>query len=461
MTGQQPVLIVIDDEAGILDVVSRFAVRAGFEVIACNGGREGIARVESAHADLVMVDLRMPDIGGLEVLRAIRESNPDCRAVLMTGYASVDTAVEAIKLGAMDYLSKPLDFARLQQLFADVREEIERRHSVLSIERDLARRLEFCGMIGRGSLMQDLFALIRRLAPHVRTALLTGETGTGKELVARALHRTGPRRDRRFVTVNCSAVVETLFESELFGHVRGAFTGATEHKPGLFEAADGGTLFLDEIGELSAGMQAKLLRVLEKRRFTRVGGTEEIEVDVRVVCATHRDLEAETRRGTFRADLFFRISAFTILIPPLRDRPGEIVRLAELFVRQLSGNRRPPLITPAAAAALRRYPWPGNVRELRNAIERAVVIHTGHTIELEDLPDHVREGAVARGEAGAPVDIRDHVAGLERDAIDAALQACNGNQTEAARRLGISRRTLIYRMEKHGLKPPPASRAQE
>ncbi len=309
--------------------------------------------------------------------------------------------------------------------------------------------------------MQRVFELVRKVADHPITVLVCGETGVGKEVVAAAIHGASRRRAGPLVGVNCASLPEGLLESALFGHEKGAFTGADRRAQGFFEAADGGTLFLDEIGELSAGMQAKLLRVLEKRRFTRVGGTEEIEVDVRVVCATHRDLEAETRRGTFRADLFFRISAFTILIPPLRDRPGEIVRLAELFVRQLSGNRRPPLITPAAAAALRRYPWPGNVRELRNAIERAVVIHTGHTIELEDLPDHVREGAVARGEAGAPVDIRDHVAGLERDAIDAALQACNGNQTEAARRLGISRRTLIYRMEKHGLKPPPASRAQE
>ena len=229
MTGQRPTLVVIDDEQGILDVVGRFAVRTGFEVVQCAGGREGVARVQSGSADLVMLDLRMPDVGGLEVLRAIRESNPNCQVVLMTGYAAVDTAVEAIKLGAMDYLSKPLDFGRLERLLTGVREELERRRSVLALERDLARRLEFCGMIGRGPLMQDLFAMIRRLAPHVRTVLVTGETGTGKELVAGALHRTGPRRERRFVTVNCSAVVESLFESELFGHVRGAFTGATEN----------------------------------------------------------------------------------------------------------------------------------------------------------------------------------------------------------------------------------------
>ena len=245
-----------------------------------------------------MVDLRMPDVGGLDVLRAIRETDPHCQAVLMTGYASVDTAVEAIKLGATDYLSKPLDFARLEQLLAGVREELERRRSLLSIEGDLARRLEFGGMIGRGPVMQELFGMIRRLAPHVRTALITGETGTGKELVARALHKTGPRRDRRFVTVNCSAVVETLFESELFGHVRGAFTGATENKPGLFELADGGTLFLDEIGELPLTVQAKLLRVLELGEVHRVGSLEPRRVDVHVIAATNRDLRAEVARRT-------------------------------------------------------------------------------------------------------------------------------------------------------------------
>src|SRR5262245_28298852 len=239
MTGQRPVLVVVDDEQGILDVVGRFARRVGFEVVTCSSGREAIAQMQTLRADLVMVDLRMPEVGGLDVLRAIRETDPYCQTVLMTGFASVDSAVEAIKLGAMDYLSKPLDFGRLEHLLTSVREELDRRRSVLSIESDLARRLEFAGMIGRGPAMQDLFNMIRRLAPHVRTALVSGETGTGKELVARALHRHGPRRDRRFVTVNCSAVVESMFETELFGHNRGSFTGAAESKPGLFEAADG------------------------------------------------------------------------------------------------------------------------------------------------------------------------------------------------------------------------------
>ena len=305
-------------------------------------------------ADLVMVDLRMPDVGGLDVLRAIRETDPHCQAVLMTGYASVDTAVEAIKLGAIDYLSKPLDFARLEQLLSGVRDELERRRSLLSIESDLARRLEFCGMIGRGPVMQELFGMIRRLAPHVRTALITGETGTGKELVARALHRTGPRRDRRFVTVNCSAVVETLFESELFGHVRGAFTGATENKPGLFELADGGTLFLDEIGELPLTVQAKLLRVLELGEVHRVGSLEPRRVDVHVIAATNRDLRAEVAAGRFRSDLYYRLNIVEVKLPPLRDRREDIPYLTAAFVRETAERLQKPLrgLTPGAERLL-------------------------------------------------------------------------------------------------------------
>jgi len=316
-------------------------------------------------------------------------------------------------------------------------------------------------VIAEDPQMRRVFELVQKVADHPITVLVCGETGVGKEVVAAALHRASRRRARPLLRVNCASLPEGLLESALFGHEKGAFTGADRQAQGYFEAAHGGTLFLDEIGEISLGTQAKLLRVLEERRFTRVGGTAEIEVDVRVVCATNRDLETETRKNRFRMDLFFRISAFTILIPPLRDRRGEIVRLARLFVRQASGGRLPPALTGAAEDALQRYPWPGNVRELRNAIERAMVIHTGDTIELEDLPDQIREGAAIQIDAGGSIDIRDHVATLERRAIDAALAACNGNQTEAAKRLGISRRTLIYRLEKYGLKAPPASRTQE
>jgi len=312
--------------------------------------------------------------------------------------------------------------------------------------------------------MVRVYELARKVADHPITVLVIGETGVGKEVVASAIHHASQRAGGPLVRLNCASLPETLLESELFGHEKGSFTGADRRKHGYFEAAEGGTLFLDEIGELSAATQAKLLRVLEERRFKRVGGTDEIEVDVRVVCATNRDLHAEVERGTFRSDLYFRISAFTILIPPLRDRPGEIVMLAEHFIDQAIGpKRRRPRLAAAAAAALRGYAWPGNVRELRNAIERAVVLHSGGAIELEDLPERVRD---VRVDPGTPAsrewqNVADRVADVERSAIAAALEATGGNQTEAAKQLGVSRRTLIYRMEKYGFKPPPAGRFKE
>jgi len=457
MTGQQPMLVVVDDEQGILDVVSRFAKRAGYEVVTCSGGRDAVAQIQARHADLAMVDLRMPDVGGLEVLRAIRESNPQCQAVLMTGYASVETAVEAIKLGAMDYVSKPLDFARLEQLLTGVREELERRRSVLSIESDLARRLEFCGMIGRGPLMQELFGMIRRLAPHVRTALITGETGTGKELVARALHKIGGRRDRRFVTVNCSAVVETLFESELFGHVRGAFTGATENKTGLFEAADGGTLFLDEIGELPLSVQAKLLRVLELGEVHRVGSLDPKRVNVHVIAATNRDLRAEVAAGRFRSDLYYRLNIVEIKLPPLRDRREDISYLTAAFVRDTSERLQKPLLglTPGAERILTAAAWEGNVRELRNVIERACILSDGDFITERELAvsmpssaPHARE-RVAAPAIGVPTQQdADLLVNVERDHIQRALARAGGNKKAAAKMLGLSRRALYRRLER-------------
>jgi DNA-binding NtrC family response regulator len=456
MNGQQPLVMVIDDEQGILDVVGRFAQRAGFEAITCSSGRDAIAQLQVRRADLVMVDLRMPDVGGLDVLRAIREIDPRCQAVLMTGYASVDTAVEAIKLGAMDYLSKPLDFARLEQLLANVRDEIERRRNLLAAESDMARRLEFAGMIGRGPVMQELFGMIRRLAPHVRTALITGETGTGKELVARALHQTGPRRDRRFVTVNCSAVVETLFESELFGHVRGAFTGATDHKPGLFELADTGTLFLDEIGELPLTVQAKLLRVLELGEVHRVGSLEPRKVNVHVIAATNRDLRVEVEAGRFRSDLFYRLNIVEVKLPPLRDRREDIPYLTAAFVRETAERLQKPLagLTPGAERLLGAARWDGNVRELRNVLERACILADGDFITEKELaismPPIAYSGARVLNHAavndGPPED--DLLVNVEREHIQRALLRARGNKKAAARMLGLSRRALYRRLER-------------
>ena len=458
MNGQKPLVVVIDDEQGILDVVGRFAQRAGYEAITCSNGRDAIAQLQARRADLVMVDLRMPDVGGLDVLRAIREIDPRCQAVLMTGYASVETAVEAIKLGASDYLSKPLDFARLEQLLISVRDDLERRRSLLSIEGDVARRLEFCGMIGRGPVMQDLFGMIRRLAPHVRTALVTGETGTGKELVARALHRMGPRKDKRFVAVNCSAVVETLFESELFGHVRGAFTGATDNKPGLFELADGGTLFLDEIGELPMTVQAKLLRVLELGEVHRVGSLEPRRVNVHVVAATNRDLRKEVAEGRFRSDLYYRLNVVEVKLPALRDRREDISYLTAAFVRESAERLLKPIVglTSGAERVLGMAPWDGNVRELRNVVERACILADGDFITERELavsmptalyiPAPMTSAEVRdTSEAGVSGDL---LVTVEREHIQRALVRSHGNKKAAARMLGLSRRALYRRLER-------------
>jgi DNA-binding NtrC family response regulator len=457
MNGHKPLLVVIDDEQGILDVVGRFAQRAGYEAITFSNGRDAIAQLQTRRADLVMVDLRMPEVGGLDVLKAIREIDPRCQAVLMTGFASVETAVEAIKLGATDYLSKPLDFERLEQLLAGVRDELERRRNVLAMESDVARRLEFCGMIGRGPVMQELFGMIRRLAPHVRTALVTGETGTGKELVARGLHSMGPRKDKRFVTVNCSAVVETLFESELFGHVRGAFTGATDNKPGLFELADNGTLFLDEIGELPLTVQAKLLRVLELGEVHRVGSLEPRRVSVHVIAATNRDLRAEVAAGRFRSDLFYRLNIVEVKLPPLRDRREDIPYLTAAFVRETSERLQKPLVglTPGAERLLSAGAWDGNVRELRNVIERACILADGDFITEKELAVSMPPVAykavrvVAPGASYEATGAGDELlVNVERDHIQRALARAHGNKKAAARMLGLSRRALYRRLER-------------
>ncbi len=460
MTGRRPSLMVVDDEPGILELISRFATRTGFDVLTCSAGREAIAQLQARTVNLVMVDLRMPDVGGLDVLRAIRETDPHCQAVLMTGFASVDTAVEAIKLGATDYLSKPLDFGRLELLLSGIHDEIERRRNLLSIESDVARRLEFCGMIGRGPAMQELFGMIRRLAPHVRAALVCGETGTGKELAARALHRTGPRSDRRFLTVNCSAVVETLFESELFGHMRGAVTGASENKPGLFELADGGTLFLDEIGELPASVQAKLLRVLELGEVHPVGSLEPRRVDVHVIAGTSRDLRTDVAAGRFRSDLYYRLNVVEVKLPPLRERREDIPYLTAAFIRDAAERLQKPVlgVTPGAERMLGSAVWEGNVRELRNVIERACILADGEMVTERELAMSMpsmdvltrpeRQGAIRPAATAAGLRESDLLVDVERDHIQRALVRAGGNKKAAAKMLGLSRRALYRRLER-------------
>jgi DNA-binding NtrC family response regulator len=463
-----PLLLLVDDDARILDVVGRFAEHAGFQVERRSCGNDALAFLREHAADVAMIDLRMPDVNGLDVLRAIRETAPACGVILMTGFAGVESAVEAIKLGAIDYLTKPFDFERLTRVLATAREEAARRRPLAAAGADTGVATEFCGMIGRSAVMQEIFSLIRRLAPHVRTALITGETGTGKELAARALHRTGPRRDRRFVAVNCSAVVETLFESELFGHVRGAFTGAFDAKAGLFELADGGTLFLDEIGELPLSLQAKLLRVLETGEVQRVGSLEARRVDVHVFASTNRDLRAEVAASRFRADLFHRLNVVELRLPPLRHRREDIPDLVAAFIRDGAVRLGKPLsgLTASAERRLASARWDGNIRELRNVVERACILAEGEFIaerDLVGLPEHgdpnqlhataafAQEppaGVTAAEPSGHEDTLLDRV---ERDHILRTLNRAGGNKKAAAKMLGLSRRALYRRLERHQL----------
>jgi DNA-binding NtrC family response regulator len=453
---RKPVLLVVDDEPGMLSVLERFAAPLGFFVITDGGGRNALDRIRETAPDVALVDLHMPDIGGLDVLRAIRLAQPECRVILMTGQADVDSAIEAVKIGAMDYLSKPLDLNRLRGLLTQVENDLRLRAEVLSSERHTAQQMELCGMIGRSPVMQELFGLVRRLAPHARTALVMGETGAGKEGIARAIHRMGPRKSRPFVTVNCSAVVETLFESELFGHARGAFTGATEHKAGLFEVADGGTIFLDEIGELPLAVQAKLLRVLETGEVQRVGSLQPKKVDVRIVAATNRDLRAAAAAGTFRNDLYFRLNVVELQVPPLRDRRQDIPYLTAAFVREFAGRFGKSVegVSAAAERVLMESPWPGNVRELRNVLERACMLADGRWLAAGDV---ARGGGDARSSGVVPsprpheAPVPQDLSSLTRSHIVKVLEEERGNKRSAAAKLGVSRRTLYRMLERHRL----------
>ena len=444
-TNTSPRLLVVDDEPPVLRVVKRFASELGFEVLCRNNGHEALASLAEVKPDAALVDLGMAGLSGLDVLRAIRAADPECQVILMTANASVDTAIEAVKNGALDYLSKPFDFERMRELLVTVRERKARRERLMQVDAEVARQFEFHGMIGRSPTMQELFDLIRRMAPHARTILITGETGTGKELAAKALHTMGPRRDRRFVTVNCSAVVETLFESELFGHMRGSFTGATETKVGLFEHANGGTLFLDEVGELPLALQAKLLRAVEHGEVQRVGSLETRRVDVRVIAATNRDLRPSADAGRFRSDLYYRLAIIEIRLAPLRERREDIPYLTASFVQEVAARLKRPItgVTPAAERLLQQAPWPGNIRELRNIVERACLLSEGRLLTDRDVTTAMATPPPLTPVAGQPTPPESRLLSTaQRDQIARALAETRGNKAEAARLLGMSRRSL-------------------
>jgi DNA-binding NtrC family response regulator len=446
----RPRLLVVDDDKQMFPLLMRIAEPLGFDVAYRSNGPEALASLTELKPDVAMVDLQMPKLSGIDVLKSVRATDPACQVVLMTGNASIETAIEAVKAGALDYLSKPFDLERLRNLLAGIRQARDDREDLLRADAEVAERIDFHGMIGRSAGMQELFASIRRLAPHVRTVLVTGETGTGKELVAKSLHREGPRHDRRFLTVNCSAVVETLFESELFGHVRGAFTGATESKIGMFEHASGGTLFLDEVGELPRLLQPKLLRAVEHGEIQRVGSLEIRNADVCVIAATNRDLRAEAKSGQFRGDLFYRLGIIEIHLPPLRERREDIPILAAAFIREFSArfDRSITGLSATAERLLQQADWPGNVRELRNVLQRACIQASGGILTEREIVPAFSNSAAARAHTG----IADSAADPERDSallstaqreqIRRVLQAAHGNKAAAAKLLGISRRSL-------------------
>jgi DNA-binding NtrC family response regulator len=471
-----PTLLVIAPDTADRHLVVHTAMEAGFAVHVTDTGTEGLAAFRLRPADVVVANLDVPDADGLALVRTVCDEAPDTIVVIMTGQASVESAVEAIRLGVRDYLRTPIDPDLLRHL-CDQKFDGALRRRVHRFPAERSAGVAFHGMIGRSAPMQELFRLLRIVAPHGQGALITGETGTGKELVARALHQLGPRADRRFVVINCSAVVETLFESELFGHVRGAFTGASESKAGLFELADGGTLFLDEVGELPSGVQAKLLRAIEYGEVLRVGSLEPRRVDVQILAATNRDLEIECEGGRFRRDLYYRLNVIDVRVPALRDRRDDIVLLASHFMREAAARLAKPLsgLTAGAERLLRDSPWPGNVRELRNVIERACLLAEGRLLGDADIrrslpparpwaqpaPAHERTSpAVTSGPSyivppAAPPDApqafgRDvePLSDVERDAIVRALQRARGNKKVAASLLGVSRRALYRRLER-------------
>lgn len=451
----RPVILIVDDEKNTREGLVR-ALRDEYAVAAVENGPRALEWLETHAADVVLSDLRMPGVDGLELLPRLlgRESKPI--VILLTAYGSVETAVEAMKRGAYDFLAKPVNLDRLDLLLRRALSERRLGAENQRLKAQLDSKYGFENIIGASPAMQEVFATIRQAAPTRATVLIQGESGTGKELVARALHQCSPRRDGPFVPVHCAALAPTLLESELFGHEKGAFTGAVERRRGRFELADGGTLFLDEIGEIDAALQVKILRVLEERKFERVGGTETLHVDVRLVAATNRDLRARVAEGTFREDLFYRLYVVNLTLPPLRERDGDVVLLAQHYLKTLAAEngKKPLVLAPEAMDAFQAYAWPGNVRELRNVIERMVVLGTGDRLTAADLPAAVRDGGGLATTSRAGRVLRD----AERQLIADALRRHRNNRTKAAQDLGISRRTLHRKLNEFGLRAPGDAR---
>lgn len=450
-------LLVVEDHEAERRAVSQVLRNEGYTVFTAENADKAMGYLEEG-VDLVLSDLYMGDVSGLDLLSLWKKKKPETQFLLFTGHSSIDSAVEAIKAGAYDYVTKPINPDELCMLIRRALETMRKDRELESLRRRLDQKFGLDQIIGQSRQMKDVFAKIQRAAPVDSTVLILGESGTGKELVAQALHHNSGRKKGPFVAVNCAAVPATLVESELFGHVRGAFTGATDRRIGRFEQADGGTLFIDEIGDFELGLQAKLLRVLETLTVTPVGGHEDRRVDVRVLAATSRDIRKMVENGTFREDLYYRLNVVSILLPPLRDRPDDIPILVEHFLKEISTFKRCEMkkVAPEVIRRFQSYRWPGNVRELRNSLESMMVLAEGNLLTEADLPERIAGEIVAAGpSAEIPTGLT--MDELERLAISKALDQCQGNRTHAADRLGISVRTLqrkLRQYEKDGVIKP-------
>ncbi len=448
------------------ELLSIVLKRDGLEVLVAEDGATAVDIMTRERLDILITDIRMPQMSGVDVLREAKRIDPEIISIVMTAFASTDTAVEALRLGAADYVHKSP--GAVNEMRLRVRKELERKRlqqeNVL-LKRALHSSHQFSNIIGTSGAMLAIFQLVETIAPTSSTVLISGESGTGKELVARAIHVNSLRKDRPFVALNCGALSETLLDSELFGHMRGAFTGADTNKKGLIEVADKGTIFLDEIGEMSPLVQVKLLRVLQERKFRRLGGTEEVDADIRIIAATNKDLTKLVADGTFREDLFYRINVIPIRLPALRERREDIPLLAEHFVAKYAAQMGKSMsgVSGAAMTALEGYAWPGNIRELENAMERAVALERTPSVLLESLPEQVRGAAAAPAAAvaqapsdggfpAAGFDLEQHVQHIEREYIAEALRRAGGVKVKAAELLGMSFRSFRYYMKKYNLK---------
>jgi two-component system NtrC family response regulator len=448
-------ILVVDDEEHLRRVVQVQLQQHGYSADTAVNGQEALAALRRAPYDLVLADMKMPGMSGLELLRQVKKDFPHIPVIILTAYGTIDTAVEAMRAGAFNYVTKPVHTEELKLMVGRALEHSRLVEEVHSLRASLDIKYGFEQIIGRSEALMSVLDMASRASRTNSTVLIRGETGTGKELLARAIHFNSPRKQKPFVTINCGAIPRDLLESELFGYRRGAFTGAQEHKKGKFELADEGTLFLDEIGELPMELQVKLLRLLQNGEIEKIGATQPVTVDVRIVAATHRRLEAMIEDGTFREDLYYRLAVIPLTLPPLRERADDIPELAQFFFEKTRKKHGPTDLTlpPALLPYFTRHRWPGNIRELENVMERLVVLSRGNEIRLADLPEELRRErpAITALKLELPSE-GISLETVEKELIVQALQKFNANQTLAAQYLDISRKTLVYRMEKHGLR---------